>query len=155
GVPFDRQTINQTMTAQGRGVGYASLIRCSIAHEKRGKLVSSGTIMADAVADPWARGEMSACVSQHLAPMAGSVQRVVLLSNDARYISGVRSLIREQYPDFADINPMAFFAGGRRWVFVIHPAAQGPHVPAWLDGDPGVGLGLKREMAIAAFGNLD
>jgi hypothetical protein len=153
GVDFAGQTIEETMTARSRCIGYASLVRCSIAHEKKGTLVSSGTIMTDAVADPWVRGVMSECVRQHLLPMPESVQRVVLLSNDARYISGVRSLVREHYSDFSDINDMGFFAGGRRWVFAIHPAARGAHVPDWLEGDPTDGLGLKRELAITAFGS--
>lgn len=155
GVRFDNQSIDQSMTAHGRGFGYASLIRCSIAQDKNGTPVTSGTIVTDAVADPWARGVMRECVRQHLGPMPPSVKRVVLLSNDARYVAGVRALIREQFDDFRDINPMGFEAGGRRWIFTVHPAAKGAHVPTWLDGPDDVGQGLKREQAIEAFGTLE
>jgi hypothetical protein len=155
GISFGGQTIDRTLTSNGHGIGYASLVRCSIAQEKKGEWVSTGTIMPDALANPWSRELMGRCVRHHLLPMPSSVQRVVLLGNTDPYVAGVRELMREHYHDFQSITPMGFSAAGRRWIFVVHPTAQGAHIKTWLKGGRDEKQGAKCQQALAAFGSLE
>jgi hypothetical protein len=83
--------------------------------------------------------------------MPPSVQRVILLGNSKTYMDGVRQLLRPLFPDFADLNQVAFSAGGRTWVFVCHPKAQGARVEQWLTDPATSSSGTKRELAMEAI----
>lgn len=150
GAPFADQTIDQTMTRSSKELGYASLVRCSF--EKDGR--TSGSIMADAVADPWASAVVGRCIQAHLAVMPDSVQRVVLLGTTPAYIKGVKAQMKSVFPDYAEINAVAFKANGRVWVFVVHPATKDNRYREWMEDAADTSAGHKREMAVHAFGTL-
>lgn len=152
GIRRPDQSIAASMTRWGRGLGYSSLARCSLGYKEPGSqvFVTSGKIMKDAPADPWARGVLKRCASTYLTNLPASVKRVVLLGSGDEYVAGVRHILREVFSDFADINPMAFTANGRTWVFAVHPSRDN-RVRDWVEGAPSGKAGQKRGLAQAAI----
>src|SRR5690606_2333566 len=114
--------------------------------------MTSGSIMKDALGDPWASEVLYRCTSTYLPDMPPSVRRVVLLGLGDHYVKGVRQMMRRIFDDFTDINNVAFQAGGKTWVFAIHPSkSTGSHFKAWLEADKDATLGRKRSLAQAAI----
>ncbi|WP_426687278.1 hypothetical protein [Rhodanobacter ginsengiterrae] len=151
GVDLKGQTIDEALSANGQQLGAASLIRCGLSMMENGKLVTSGTIMPKAARAPFPRHVMRTCIAQHLDPLPASVSRVLLLGTTNAYIHGVKALMREQFPDYCDINEVAFQAQGRTWVFVAHPSPANGEFKEWLSGDASDTSGLKRILAQRAL----
>lgn len=151
-IDLEGQTIDLALSAHGRALGAASLIRCGLSMMKDGKLTTSGTIMPKAATSPFTRGVMAMCVSCHLHGLPGSVATVVLLGTTDAYITGVKVLLRDQFPDYKDINEVAFTAQGRTWVFAAHPSPANGEFKNWLTGDRLSASGRKRISALQALG---
>lgn len=152
GIRRQNQSLDESMTQRSRGMGYTSLARCSLGYRGPGEndYKTSGTIMKVAPSDSWAGQVLYRCASVHLTALPTSVRRVVLLGTTDSYVNGVRAMLRRIFPDFADINPMAFFAEGRIWVFAVHPQ-QDDRVAQWIqDSIHGI-AGKKRVWAQTAI----
>lgn len=152
GIDLGGQTIDEALSAQGRTLGAASLIRCGLSILKDGKLQTSGTIMPKAARTPFTLGVMKACVSQHLDPLPASVETVILLGTTDAYIEGVKNLMRAQFRDYHPLNDMAFRAQGRTWVFAAHPSPANGEFNRWLDAGATSASGRKRLLAQRALG---
>ena len=120
GLELDGQTVDEALTAKGRVLGAASLIRCGLSVMEKGQLRSSGTIMPKAVKAILPLQAMKTCIGRHLDPLPESVETVVLLGTTEAYVEGVKGLMREQFSDYQDVNEVAFRAQGRTWVFASH-----------------------------------
>lgn len=144
-------SIDEAITARGTSLGFSSLSRCGLEKWEKGRWVTSGTIMGDAARDPWSKEVLARCAATHLVAMPPSVRRVILLGNSQTYMDGVRQLLRPLFQDFKDLNQVAFTAGGRTWVFVCHPKAQGARVEQWLTDPTTTSSGSKRDLAMDAI----
>jgi len=152
GIDLYGQTIDEALSAQGRTLGAASLIRCGLSILKDGKLQTSGTIMPKAARTPFTLGVMKACVSQHLDPLPPSVETVILLGTTDAYMESVKNLMRAQFGDYRDLNQVGFLAQGRKWVFAAHPSPANGEFKNWLEGPTDSASGRKRAMAQCALG---
>lgn len=152
GLDLDGQTIDQALTASGHVLGAASLIRCGLSVMEKGQLKSSGTIMPKAAKAPFPLQAMKTCIGRHLNPLPESVETVVLLGTTDSYVKGVKDLMRELFPDYQDLNDVAFRAQGRTWVFASHPSGANGTFGDWVAGDPSTESGRKRRQALAVLG---
>lgn len=152
GIDLEGQTIDEALSAEGRVLGAASLIRCGLSLMRNGKLETSGTIMPKAASNPFTRQVMSTCVARHLDPIPSSVRTVILLGTTDVYIKGVKALMCSQFLDYVDISDVAFRAQGRVWVFAAHPSPANGEFDNWLAGDTSSTSGRKRMLAFAALG---
>lgn len=152
GLDLDGQTIDQALTANGRALGAASLIRCGLSVMEKGQLKSSGTIMPKAAKASFPLQAMRTCIGRHLNALPESVETVVLLGTTDAYVKGVKRLMRDQFPDYQDVNEMAFRAQGRTWVFAAHPSGANGTFGDWVTGDGSTESGRKRRQALAALG---
>lgn len=152
GVRMGDQTLDEAMTARGRGLGFSSLSRCSLGlwNGEKQTFETSGRIMKVAPSDPWAGQVLARCARTYLPDMPTTVQRVVLLGTGDEYVRGVRQILRRVFDDFVDINNMAFRAANKTWVFAVHPSKPN-RVTDWLDSHPDSTSGRKRELAVAAI----
>lgn len=75
---------------------------------------------------------------------------MVLLGTTDSYVNGVRVILRRIFPDFADINAMAFYAEGRIWVFAVHPQRD-DRVAQWIQDSTHGTAGKKRAWAQAVI----
>lgn len=151
GIDLEGQTIDEALSTEGRVLGAASLIRCGLSLMKNGKLETSGTIMPKAASNPFTRQVMATCIARHLDPIPGSARTVILLGTTDVYVKGVKALMRSQFPDYTDINDVAFTAQGRVWVFAAHPSPANGEFGNWLTGDPSSASGRKRLLALQAL----
>lgn len=154
GLDLDGQTIDQALAANGRALGAASLIRCGLSVMEKGQLKSSGTIMPKAAKASFPLQAMKTCIGRHLRPLPESVEAVVLLGTTDAYVKGVKRLMRDQFPDYQDINDVAFRAQGRTWVFASHPSGANGTFGDWVAGDGSTKSGRKRRQALAALGQF-
>lgn len=150
GVPLGEQTMDQAMTARGRDLGFSSLSRCSLGLWNGKIFETSGKIMKEAPADPFAGQVLTRCATTFLPTMPPTVRRVVLLGVGDDYVSGVRQILRKVFDDFADINAMSFQAAGKTWVFAVHPSKPN-RVEEWLTAAADTKSGTKREQAKSAL----
>jgi hypothetical protein len=153
-IDLDGQTIDQALSAQGRVLGAASLIRCGLSVLKDGKLVTSGTIMPKAARNHFTRDVMATCVSRHQRRLPASVTTVVLLGTTDAYIKEVKALLRSQFSDYQDVNDVAFTAQGCTWVFAAHPSPANGKFKNWLNGGRSSASGRKRLLALQALGKM-
>lgn len=142
--------MDHLLSASGRALGAASLLRCGLSLESAGKLETSGPIIAMSLQDPWTRDRIQTCVLSHLVNMPSSVTHVVLLGNDDRYVAGVKQIMRSAFPDYRDVNPMAFHARGAAWVFAAHPSPANGHFAGWALAGSGK-QATKCRAAVAAL----
>lgn len=152
GIDLGGQSIDSALTAAGDGFGAASLVRCGLSKMVNGKLTTSGSLMTGALKTPAVRAFMAKCIDTHLTALPVSVETVVLLGTDDRYVEGVKSLMLHQFKDFQDINEMAFRADGRKWVFGAHPSPANGTFRQWLEDDASTASGRKRSLAQMALG---
>lgn len=154
GVDRRCQSIDESLGANSRAFGAASLVRCGLSLMKDGKLTTSGTIMPAAMRSPVARGFMATCIQRHLDPIPASARLVVLLGTTDAYMKGVQSLMRDHFPDYCHLNDVAFQAQGRLWVFAAHPSPANGEFKAWLRGRPDSTSGRKRLLAQQTIGRF-
>lgn len=152
GLDLDGQSIDDALTAGGRVLGAASLIRCGLSVMEQGQLKSSGTIMPKAAKAAFPLQAMKTCIGRHLTPLPESVETVVMLGTTDAYVKGVKGLMWEQFPDYQDVNDVAFRAQGRTWVFASHPSGANGTFGEWVAGDGSTESGRKRLLALAALG---
>lgn len=153
GLDLDGQSIDEALTASGRVLGAASLIRCGLSVMESGQLKSSGTIMPKAAKASFPLQAMKTCIGRHLSPLPASVETVVMLGTTDAYVKGVKGLMREQFADYQDVNDVAFRAQGRTWVFASHPSGANGTFGEWVAGDGSTESGRKRLLALAALGH--
>ena len=152
GLDLDGQSIDEALTASGRVLGAASLIRCGLSVMENGQLKSSGTIMHKAAKASFPLQAMKTCIGRHLDPLPESVETVVMLGTTDAYVKGVKGLMREQFSDYQDVNDVAFRTQGRTWVFASHPSGANGTFGEWVAGDGSTESGRKRLLALAALG---
>lgn len=152
GLDLDGQSIDDALTASGRVLGAASLIRCGLSVMEQGQLKSSGTIMPKAAKAAVPLQAMKTCIGRHLNPLPESVETVVMLGTTDAYVKGVKGLMREQFSDYQEVNDVAFRAQGRTWVFASHPSGANGTFGEWVAGDGSTESGRKRLLALAALG---
>jgi hypothetical protein len=143
--------INAAMRAEDDSYAFASLVRCGMSLDRNGKLVTSGTVMPQALRNSWTRAVMDRCIRQHLLDLPGSIQTVVLLGSATAYVEGVMALMATIFPDFRRINDVAFQAARRLWVFATHPSPGNGHFASWLGEQDSGKQGCKRALAVAAL----
>ncbi len=152
GLDLDGLCIDEALTASGRALGAASLIRCGLSVMENGQLKSSGTIMPKAAKASFPLQAMKTCIGRHLGPLPESVETVVMLGTTDAYVKGVKGLMREQFSDYQDVNDVAFRAQGRTWVFASHPSGANGTFGEWVAGDGSTKSGRKRLLALTALG---
>ena len=153
GLDLDGQSIDEALSASGRVLGAASLIRCGLSVMEQGQLKSSGTIMPKAAKASFPLQAMKTCIGRHLSPLPESVETVVMLGTTDAYVKGVKGLMREQFADYQDVNDVAFRAQGRTWVFASHPSGANGTFGEWVAGNESTESGRKRLLALAALGH--
>lgn len=106
--------------------------RCS--HHAR---ITNGSWITFVLIRPTVRAFISKDIDTHLTALPVRVEAVVLLGTDDRYVEGVKSLMRQQFSAFQDINAVAFKADVRKWVFFAHPSPTNGTFKNWVkdDGD--------------------
>jgi len=151
GVDLEGQTIDEVLSASSKNIGSASLVRCGLSLRKpSGEMVSSGSIMPDAVKADLPLNAMRTCIATHLDPLPESVESVVLLGTTDDYMIGVKSLMKERFSDYKEINSVAFYAQGRMWVFASHPSSRNGHHGNWVRGEHSNASGRKKLLALSA-----
>lgn len=146
------QTIDEALSASSCRLGAASLVRCGLSLMEKGRLVTSGTIMSKATKAQLPTLAMRSCIKQHLTQLPESVKQVILLGTTDSYVDGVKKLMREAFPDYLDVNAVAFRSQGRVWVFAAHPSPANGTFKAWIEGDPSTRAGRKKVLALEALG---
>jgi len=150
GVDLEGQTIDEVLSASSKNIGSASLVRCGLSLKKpNGNMVSSGSIMPDAVKAELPLSAMRKCIATHLDPLPDSVESVILLGTTDGYMIGVKSLMKERFSDYKEINSVAFIAQGRTWVFASHPSRLNGHHDNWVKGEQSNTSGRKKLLALA------
>jgi hypothetical protein len=136
--------------ASEREVGFASVVRCSLTGMDRKK----GTHTADSpnvipAFRPGSEGYafVSACVDKHLGHLPPATRTVVLLGNSNSYIRRLRDLIGIARGPAAQINKVAYRAGGVLFVHVTHPSKGNGYFGAFTrgEGTSGEKMRLARE----------
>lgn len=151
GIPLNAQSIDHALSATGKGLGAASLIRCGLSLMKNGKLVTSGPVMIKALTESWPRGVAERCVRQHLSVLPPSIRQVVLLGIAPTYVREVKRLMASVFSDFKDISAAAFSASSCVWVFATHPSPANGHFESWVSGPADSGPGRMRALSLAAL----
>ena len=75
---------------------------------------------------------------------------MVLLGNSTDYVNSVMGLMQDLFPDFQPINPVAFSAIGRTWIFATHPSPANVFFKRWVSGDLSCLSGRKQKFAFKA-----
>ena len=151
-----QQTMAAAVSEAGRGYGFASLARCSFSmrDDKSGNYHTSGPLVPKAPHEAWSRDVMARCISRYLTQMPATVRRVVLFGTTDRYVTGVQAIMRSVFPDYRQVNEVAFTAAGRVWVFVVHPSRP-ERVAEWLTAAPSTKAGRKRVLAVDAMARFN
>jgi len=153
-MPQER-SIDQVMTAKERQFGVASLVRCSFSKLKDGVWKTSGDVIPSAFKDPQTMAVIRCCASQHLGELPPTLKLVILLGTDDRYIESARALVGSLHRDCAEVNSVAFRAGGALWVHATHPSPGNGHFNAWVSGPATSKSGQKRELALQAIRSIE
>lgn len=135
---------------------FGSLIRCSVARWDSGKgeySKSGGSILKRFLKDPDCKPISLACRDRFLGELSTRTRLVIMLGNDDEYITLCRELMTGAHSRVEKINAVAYGNEQVRWVHLVHPMAQGRHVPDWLAGGEtalGRKLGTAQEAVLAA-----
>lgn len=125
------------LSAASTDLGAASLLRCGLSMEVEGKLETTGPIIAMSLKDAWTHQRIETCIRQHLLGMPQSIEHVVLLGNDDRYVEGLKAIMRTVFVDYREVNSMSFRARGALWVFAVHPSPANGHFKNWTEAGTG------------------
>jgi hypothetical protein len=94
----------------------------------------------------------SACVEQHIGRLPSMTRTVILLGNTDSYIKHLRKLVGRSLGCVAQINDIAYRAGGVLFVHVSHPSKGNGHFGEFNRGEGTAGA--KMRLACAAFLSL-
>jgi hypothetical protein len=140
--------MDRLLTGAESVFGFASLVRCSLQDASTG---SSGDLPRRVFKERLALPVAKACANEFLAPLPPSVKVVVLLGTSDQYIKNTMRVIGGLYRDFAEVNSVAFTAGGALWVYATHPSGENRHLNEWLNDPPTTTAGRKRADAVEAL----
>lgn len=146
--------IDSLMTSQEQDWAFGSLVRCSLCRKdsKSGSWAATGPLIKKSFVEQPAATYISTCAERYLGQFSEQLRIGILLGNDDKYIDGLKSVFRKLHPNsFADINAMAFRAGGVIWVNVAHPSGSNGHLQSWLDANKDTKQGKKARQAIEAI----
>jgi hypothetical protein len=142
------------LTANDNEIGAGSLIRCSLCKKKGDNWVTSGALVTDGFRIPEINAIIERCAATFLSKPPESLQRVILLGTNKIYIQKTKELFRHLYPDFNNVNDVAFKTRGLVWIYVAHPSKANGRFKAWRDAKPDNLFGQKCLLARAALAGL-
>lgn len=151
GLLHPSETIDEKISLIEREWGFGSMVRCALGLLKGDVSIErSGTVVQRLAAMPIESSWITRCSSKFLRTLPRSLQVVVLLSNDDKYVEACFAAVRRLYPTTRRINTVSYSDGQVTWVHIVHVGGPGKnHITAWFDGD-GV-QGAKRYAAQAAI----
>ncbi|HWD37276.1 MAG TPA: hypothetical protein VG944_00375 [Fimbriimonas sp.] len=159
GLATHTKSVSELISANERNFGWGSVVRCSLTgwDKKNGVFSGESGKVLPAFKDLEMGPVVSNCFDQFLSVLPPRVKIVVLLGNSDDYVEKMSYLVRTRYlTDFSappSYERIAYHAGGRLWVHVGHPSRGNGYLMAFLEGDPDVGQGRKREIAKQAIRN--
>lgn len=150
-------------TEQEADFHFGSLIRCTLTarndeQDRRGNTkgwTSDSSKVAKAFDTAEGAEVLNTCTSRFLSSLPNRLRLVILLGNSDGHIKRVQKAIGRIYTDLLphpEAPDVAFTAGGRTWVHLLHPAnRRDRNRDAWLAGDAGTGSGQKALAARRAL----
>jgi hypothetical protein len=154
GLKSKYSSIDELISCRTGKFAFGSLVRCSVKKWDGKKWLMSGKdIMSSFLRDRTMGAVIDNCVSYFIGNFPASIQLVLMLGNDLKYIEGCYSAIRKVRPGLKTINSVAYGDDQVTFIHTIHFKAQGAHVPNWATGAPGRSKKLetdqprKRELA--------
>jgi len=131
-------SIDELISCRSGKFAFGSLVRCSVKKWDGNKWLMSGKdIMSSCLRNQKMGAVIDHCVSQFVEELPASVQLVVMLGNDLKYVEGCCSAIRKVRPSLKAINAVAYGDEQVTFVHTVHFKAQGALVPNWATGAPG------------------
>jgi hypothetical protein len=131
-------SIDELISCRNGKFAFGSLVRCSVKKWDGDKWLMSGKdIMSSCLRDQKMGAVIDHCISQFIEELPASVQLVVMLGNDLKYVAGCYSAIRKVRPNLKTINAVAYGDEQVTFVHTVHFKAQGALVPNWSTGAPG------------------
>ncbi len=153
----DYESINEKIQRADSNIAFASLIRCSLTREdtaasvKKGSQVfaSSGNLIVKSFSE--IPHIIQNCVEKYLTQLPSSLKVIFFLGTADAYVREVKQTIQRLYPNsYNELNPMAFSANDKKWVFIAHPSPANGTFGKWLEADDT--SGQKRDLALKALG---
>jgi hypothetical protein len=144
------EIIDDKISATEREWAFGSMVRCALGLFKADDSVQrSGSVVQRLAVMPAKDSWITRCSSTFLTVLPASLQIVVLLSNDDRYVEACFAAICHLRPGTRRINSVSYGDGQITWVHIIHVGGPGKnHVAAWFEGEGT--QGDKRRAAQAA-----
>jgi len=151
------ESVNEKIESPESNIAFGSLIRCSLTREdekeslKQGKQIfaSSGPLIVKSFNE--VPHIIQNCVDKYLTQLPTSLKVVFFLGCTDGYVRQVKKTIQHLYPDsYRNLNPMAFQADGKKWIFITHPSQTNGSFLKWLNSNDT--SGTKRDFACEALG---
>jgi hypothetical protein len=149
-MPSDR-SIDALMTGNEREFGVTSIVRCSFCKMKNGVCKTSGDVIPSSFTNAKTLSVIETCTSKYLSVLQESTNLVILLGTSETYIKKTKIIFSSMYPDYEQVNHVAFKAGGALWVYGTHPSPGNGYFRAWADKGPEDSSGQKRILAVEAI----
>lgn len=155
GLVSSEMDFDALFTEQEADFHFGSLIRCTLTawndEQDRWGKKKGWTSDSSKVAKAFDTAEgvqvLNTCTSRFLSSLPDRLRLVVLLGNSDGHIKRVQKAIGRIYTDLLphpEAQDIAFTAGGRTWVHLLHPAnRRDSNRDAWLAGDAGTVSGQK------------
>lgn len=127
-------SIDHLFESGPHGFGFASLIRCSVEMQRRGKKPtrSGDGILSRTLTEKPALVEE--CISRYVLQMPASVQLVILLGADIKYVEACRRVLGGSSLGPRNETPYAYAANGRVFIHIPHPSGQAGGFRAVFNG---------------------
>ena len=144
------ETIVDKISAAEQEWGFGSMVRCALGLPKADDTIErSGSVVQRLAAMPIEASWITRCSSTFLRVLPASLQVVVLLSNDDKYVDACFAAIQRLRPGTRRINSVSYSDGQITWIHIIHVGGPGKnHIAAWFEGEGT--QGDKRRAAQAA-----
>ncbi len=133
-------------------IAFGSLIRCSASRKNGEKTdvngdsiyATSGKLINKSFNE--IPNVIKHCAKKYLTNLPDSLETVILLGNDDKYVQNCQEVIKSLYAEsFRIKNDMWVQAGGKNWVHIAHPSPANGHFSKWLKGEGK--QGQKQKMA--------
>ncbi|PHY93235.1 hypothetical protein CSR02_12585 [Acetobacter pomorum] len=147
------EEFDKRFEATERDFAFGSLVRCSLSrmNSKTGRYECTGQVMTKAFSEPVST-VVRCCARTYLSTLPAKLQVIILLGTAAGYIKDCKKLIRSIHPrSFVEVNDVAYWAAGVKWVHVTHPSGMNGYYGKWMSADKTDASGAKREDAIYAL----
>jgi hypothetical protein len=149
------QDINSIFKSDEKEFAFGSLLRCGLSYDQynSGKFATSGSIIAKSFKIEPTRTWINNCAQKYLVDLPSSVKVVVMLGVSNTYLTNCWDLISGIYSDAQRINEVAYIAGNKLFVHLVHPSRANGHFSDWCEKHGSVGE--KRKQAISALNYIE